>query len=140
MSAPLYETGFGGDATINAKLFSVISWSIQVPATALEYTNSKVGNHPITLTTYTRANVTIEVDFSQTDQPFLSSQGGLIPGTAVTNVVLLCSQTSGDAWTITSMVIINTPQSLQRAGKITTSISLSINGGTIQPPGGLAPF
>lgn len=136
MPAPTYETGFGGDATIAGKLFSVISWSIQVPATALEYTNSKVGNHPITLTTYTRANVTIEIDYSQSDQPFQSGQGALIPGTAVTNVILLCSSTSGDSWTITSMVVINTPQSLQRAGKITTSLNLQISGGTITPPGG----
>lgn len=136
MPTPTYETGFGGDATISGKLFSVISWSLQNPATALEYMNSKVGNHPITLTTYTRANVTIEVDYSQSDQPFLSSQGALIPGTAVTNVVLLCSQTSGDCWTISSMVLVSAPQSLQRAGKITTSLQLQISGGSITAPGG----
>jgi hypothetical protein len=136
MSAPTYESGFGGDATIGGKLFSVVSWSIQVPATALEYTNSKVGNHPITLTTFTRASVTIEIDYSQADQPFQSSQGALIPGTAVTNVILLCSATSGDSWTITSMVVVNTPQTMQRAGKISTSLQLQISGGTITPPGG----
>jgi hypothetical protein len=136
MSTPTYESGFGGDATINAKLYSVISWSGQFPATLLEYMNSKVGNHPITLATYTRANVTIELDYSQADQPFQSSQGALVPGTAVTNVILLCSTTSNDCWTITSMIVANTPMSLQRAGKITTSLQLQINGGTITPPGG----
>jgi hypothetical protein len=131
-----FETGFGGDATIGGASFPVISWSGQFPATALEYTNSKVGNHPITLTTFTRANVTIEIDYSQADQPFQSSQGALVPGTPVTDVYLQNSSTPNDGWLITSMVIVNTPQSMQRAGKITTSIQLQISGGTITPPNG----
>lgn len=138
MTTPTFESGFGGDATVGGHSYSVVSWSGQFPATALEYMNSKVGNHPVTLTTYTRANVTIELDYSQSDQPFQSAQGGLVPGTAVTNVVLLCSLTALDCWTISSMVVINTPQSLQRAGKITTSIQLQISGGTITPPAGSA--
>lgn len=131
-----FETGFGGDALINGSTFPVISWSGQFPATALEYTNSRVGNHPVTLTTFTRANVTIEIDWALADQPFQPSQGSLIPGTPVTNVYLQNSATPNDGWLITSMVIVNTPQSMQRAGKITTSIQLQINGGTITPPGG----
>lgn len=133
-----FLTGFGGDATINSRTFPVISWSLQNPATALEYTNSKVGNHPVTLTTFTRANVTIEIDYSQADQPFQSSQGALVPGTPVVNVYLQNSPTPNDGWLITSMVVVNAPQSMQRAGKISTSLSLQINSGTITPPLGVA--
>jgi hypothetical protein len=139
MAAEIFETGFGGDATINGKLFPVVSWTLTIPATPIEFTNSKVGTHPQTVTTFIRANVTIVIDYSLADQPWQPSQGGLVPGTPVTNIVLLNSATANDNWQISSMVIINTPQSLERAGRISTSISMMINGGVITPPFG-SPF
>lgn len=132
----VFETGFGGDLTINAKTFPVVSWSGTFPATALEYTNSKVGNHPATLTTFTRANVSVVIDWAQADQPFQSSQGALVPGTPVTNVYCQLSATLNDGWLITSMVVVNATQNMERAGKIMTTLSLQINGGLITPPAG----
>jgi hypothetical protein len=130
-----FQIGFGGDCTINGKLFPVISWSGSFPADVLTFKNSKCGNHPVRASSYTDAMVTVNIDYNQTDQPFLVSQGYLISGVFVTNVYLKLSATSYDGWNISNMIIADTPQSLEVAGKIATSLSLKISGGTITPPG-----
>ena len=130
-----FQSGFGGNATINGKLFPVVSWSGNFPPDILVYKNSKSGNHPVRAATYTDVTATIVIDYNQTDQPFQVGQGQIWPGVFVTNVVLLLSATAFDCWVISQMIVTNMPQSLEVAGKIATSISLAISGGVITPPG-----
>lgn len=137
-------TGFGGDATIGtgstgSYTFPVIGWSLRNPATILSYYNSKSGNHPERASTYTDAMVTIEIDFQLSDQPFQTAVN-ILPGDKITNVNLIISADSGDAWTITQMIVSDMPQSLQRAGKVVTSINAQIRGGTITAPGNSTPY
>lgn len=129
-----FQSGFGGNCTINAKLFPVVSWSGNFPADILVYKNSKSGNHPVRAATYQDCTVTVVIDYNQTDQPFLTSQGYLIPGVFVTNVVLLLSATANDCWVISQMIVTGATQSLEVAGKIATSVPLAISGGVITAP------
>lgn len=136
MATETFLNGFGGNATIQGATFSVASWSLTITAQETEFTGSKVGQHPIVLTTFTRAVGSIVIDYSDADQPFQSSQGALIPGTTVTSVYFQLSPASNDGWTIAPMIIVATPQSLERAGKISTSIQLKSSGGLFTAPSG----
>jgi len=140
MAVETFLTGFGGNFSINTTTtFSVISWSLQITAQENEFVGSRVGNHPIVLTTFTRAVGTVEIDYSDADQPFQPSQGSLVAGTPIINAYFQLSPASGDGWLFSNMIIVGTPQSLQRAGKIMTSLSMKSSGGLWTPPGSGSP-
>lgn len=138
-------TGYGGTLTLTDSAsgsgitFPVIRWSLQNPATILTYSNSLVGSHFVRASTFLDYRVTVEIDYDQTHQPFQSAVA-VLPGTLVTNVNLIVSAASNDSWTISSMIVESVPMTLERAGKVTLSIQLAINGGTVQAPNNATPF
>lgn len=137
-------TGFEGDLTIGNGsaghfTFPLVSWSLRLPAVILTYSNSLCGNHYVRASTFTDADLTAVLDWDEAHQPFQTSVA-ILPGTFITNVNCIVSSAMNDAFTITSMIVMDMPVTVERAGKVGLQIHAQVNGGTIQVPLNATPY
>jgi hypothetical protein len=127
MAAPVFKTGFYGTAAIGSNELAITKWSINPKADIVKLKNSKSGQYPAYLPTFSECQCTIDLDWDSANNPF-QSPFGVSAGAVLSNVSLYLAQPtkdsmSGPAWTATSFTVESTPQSLDIDGKIVTRIT-----------------
>lgn len=129
------RSGFTGTATINGTELPVTDWSVSPSATILQFMNSLTGKHARKSATFEDASFSISFDWDDSNNPFASPLT-ITQGATITNVKLLLDGPTGALyWSFPSAIVSGTPQSLQRAGKITTTLNCTADG-TFAAPGG----
>lgn len=134
-------SGFTGTATIGSgpTELPVVGWGVTPTATILRYFNSLTGKHPAKAATFSDLDFFIDIDWDDSNQPFSTSPLGIVPSTALTAVKLRLDGPSGSKyWDIGNAIVVGTPQTLQRDGKIVTRLNCTASGATWTAPGGTA--
>ena len=133
ITASQLTAGNGGGATLAGTALPITQWSVNNTGTVQTFINSLSGLHPLRIVTFQDLIASITVDWAPSLQPFQTSVM-IVVGTTLTNVFLQISSTVG--WTISSAVVTAMGNSTEIAGKVGTTISIAVSGGTVMPPGG----
>lgn len=129
-----YYAGNNGAATINGTALDLVRWSVNPTATVVAFINSLTGKHPARLPTFDDGGrFTVVVDFNQTTYPF-SGSFSIRPGSILTNVLLYINLGANLKWQFPSAIVEGTPEELELAGKVMTSI-VCLADGPYAPPG-----
>lgn len=150
-SAPSFLSGFYGTAAVAVSgtltEFALIRWTITPTARLVEFMNSRTGLLVQRESTFRDVGGTIAIDYDF-NVPLYSSAGfNIQPGITLSNMRLYLDQTSrysgsgsgtgsldGSYWFINQAIPDGTPQSLDNAGKIATSISWKNAGASFMYP------
>lgn len=129
------RSGISGTATVNGTELPITDWSVNPSATILQFVNSLTGKHAKKASTFEDATFSFSFDWDDSNNPFAAPLT-IVQGSTITNVKLLLDGPSGSLyWNFPSAIVVSTPQSMQRAGKITTSVNCTADG-TFAAPGG----
>lgn len=137
--ASQFYSGFFGTAAIAANELAVVKWSINPTAKLEEFRNSLSGAYVVRQSTFLDFSGSLDIDYDFANGLFLTTYGGLTPGTILAGLRLFLHQTAksalnGSFWGIPSAIVDGTPQDLTVDGKIITRVMYKGAGGNLIYP------
>jgi hypothetical protein len=127
-----FTSGKDGKATVNGTELPITRWNAAPALELVDFRNSKTGSFTDFEDTFKDLRVTIEVDWDVDQQPF-AAPFGLLLGALLTNVKLYVKGLTGPFWSLPSAKVVNTPQSVEVAGRVTTSFEIRAKGSFKSP-------